>query len=122
MASPCRTVSPWVRYSTGGTLGCRPGGAAASADQRGDPGPRLCLGRLCAVCHGGAVAGLVLWRRGQSPRGVVLGASGWPAGHGAPPGGRGCPRQGGCADTRAAHGRVDRFTVGAGGRRGDVAV
>ena len=47
----------------------------------------LCARSLCAVCHGGAIAELVLWQCGEPARGVVLGANGRPAGHGAPPGG-----------------------------------
>ena len=92
----------------------RPWGCSRISGPAGSSRPGVCLGRLCPVCDRGAVAGLVLWQRGQPPRGVVLGTSGWPPGHGAPPGGTRCRGPGARAAARAAGGRASGLAVGLG--------
>ena len=98
----------------------RPWGCSRISGRAGNSSPGLCAGGLCAVCHGGPVTGLVLWRR-VSPRAVW----GWvqAAGHQAMSTSRRnwlpSPR---ATTARAAAGRGSGLAVGPGGRWGDGAV
>ena len=97
---------PWMRNR---------GLAAASAYERGAPISGLCLGRLCPVCHCGAVAGVAVVGD------VVSSARGWcwvqAAGHQAmeyPPGGLACRSRRLRATARAADSRAGGLAVGPG--------
>ena len=68
-------------------------------------GPGVCLGRVCAVCHGGDVARLVQRAAGEPSGGVGMGASGGPAGHGHAPGAGGRAGHGGAAPAGGVPGR-----------------
>ena len=100
MATPCRTMSPGLCHPAGGpfdeALGVQP-------HQR-TSGELQWLGCAFAVFVPFATAARLLgWYCGGivSPRaGVVLGPSGWPPGHGAPPGGPGRRGQRGTATAR----------------------
>src|SRR5574341_923093 len=70
VATTHRPLSSELCDRTGGAPGRGAGGAAASADERGAAGAGVCLGRLGPVCDCGALAGLVLWERGQPASGV----------------------------------------------------
>jgi hypothetical protein len=55
------------------------------AEQWRTPSPGLCVGRICPVCPGGTVAGLVQWGRRQPPGGMGVGAAGRGPGDGHAP-------------------------------------
>ena len=82
---PGRTGSAWMRQPSCGALGCGVGVATVPAEQRCTPSPGLCGGRVCPVCHGGTVAGLVPWGRWQPQSGMGVGAEGRGPGDGPAP-------------------------------------
>jgi hypothetical protein len=115
LASARWTVPAGVCHPAGGTVGCGTGGAAASVEQRGGAGPGLCLGRVRTLCHGGALAGLVLWRCGPCARRMGGGANRWPPCLGAALGGTRHGGSGTRATARAAGGGACRLALGSGG-------